>query len=210
MPGSGTGAADGSRRAGRVPPPARASERPAARGSAARGSAARPRAGAAASAAAAVSASTSASAPAAAPERGQQMRAPGRLTAFGIAVLMVGGTLLGALVDRWLFGGPGILFGLVFVVTCFQAAIRVRPIDLAAAPVAGPIAFALALLICGQHSGGGFGARVLGLVTDLALQAIWLFIGTGVAAAITLARHFALRRARRARAAGTAGAAGRR
>jgi hypothetical protein len=129
------------------------------------------------------------------------MRAPGRLTAVGIAVLTVGGTLLGALVDRWLFNGPGILFGLVFVVICFQAAIRVRPVDLAAAPVAGPIAFALALLVCGQHAGSGIGGRLLGLVTDLALQAVWLFVGTGVAAAIVLARHFALRRARRVRAA---------
>jgi len=133
------------------------------------------------------------------PGQGGAMRAPTRLTAVGVAVVMTASCLLFAALDSWIFSGPGILFGLAFVLTCFQVAIRVRPMDLAAAPISGPIAFAVALALCGQHAQGGIGGHLLGLVTDLAIQAVWLFVGTGIAVLITTARHLSLNRARRLR-----------
>ena len=123
-------------------------------------------------------------------------RQPGRLTAIGAGVLAIAATLLGAAVDAWLFDGPGILFGLVFLVTCFQVAVRVRSADLMAAPISAPIAFAFALLLCGRTSGPGAAGVLVGLAEGLAMQAGWLFAGTGVAALIALARWTALRRAR--------------
>ncbi|MCD0485799.1 hypothetical protein LO771_26260 [Streptacidiphilus sp. ASG 303] len=119
-----------------------------------------------------------------------------RLTAVGTGVATVAATAAGAVADRALLGGPGVLFGLVYVAVCFQVAVRVRPADLAAAPISGPIAFALALLATGHTSGRGVGGHVVGLAAGLATRAGWLFAGTGLAAAITAARWVALRRSR--------------
>ncbi|MFI9270573.1 DUF6542 domain-containing protein [Kitasatospora sp. NPDC052896] len=124
---------------------------------------------------------------------------PARLTAIGTGLLAVSGTIAAALLDRLLFGGLGLLFGLGYLLVCFQTAIRVRPADLPAAAVSGPIAFALALLLVGPVSSPGLLGQVIALATGLALRAGWLFAGTGLAAMITLARYVALRRARRTR-----------
>jgi len=87
--------------------------------------------------------------------------------------------------------------GLAYVLACFQVAVRVRAADLAVAPICGPIAFALTLGLLGTGPDGGVLGRIVGLATALALQAGWLFTGTGVSLLIVLARHVALRRARR-------------
>ena len=124
---------------------------------------------------------------------------PARLTAVGTGVLAVGATLLAAGVDRLVFGGLGVLFGLAYLVVCFQLAVRVRLADLLAAPISGPIAFAVALLLLGPVSSTGVTAQVVALATGLALRAGWLFSGTGLAAAIVLARFVAQRRIQRGR-----------
>ncbi|MEY9963417.1 hypothetical protein ABIA33_001450 [Streptacidiphilus sp. MAP12-16] len=131
------------------------------------------------------------------PQRVAGTRVPHRLTAVGGAVVTLGATFLGGAVDFWLFAGTGVLMGLVYVATCFQVAVRVRPADLAVAPVSGPIAFAGTLLVLGSAPTGGLVGRLIGLATALALQAGWLFTGTAVSALIVLARHVALSRARR-------------
>ncbi|MFF3594991.1 DUF6542 domain-containing protein [Kitasatospora indigofera] len=133
--------------------------------------------------------------------RGERPRGgrPARLTAVGTGVLAVAGTVLAAGVDRLLFGGLGVLFGVAYLVVCFQLAVRVRPADLLAAPISGPIAFAAALLLLGPVSGSGVTAQVVALATGLALRAGWLFSGTGLAAAIVLARFVAQRRIQRGR-----------
>ena len=123
--------------------------------------------------------------------------APHRLTAAGGAVVTLGATLLGGALDFWLFGGAGIVMGLVYIATCFQVAVRVRPADLAIAPVCGPIAFALTLLVMGAGPDDSVLGRIVGLATALALQAGWLFSGTAVSVLIVLARRIALNRARR-------------
>jgi hypothetical protein len=117
----------------------------------------------------------------------------------GTGVLAVLATLLAAGVDRLVFGGLGVLFGLAYLLICFQLAVRVRPADLLAAPISGPIAFAAALLLLGPVSSTGVTAQVVALATGLALRAGWLFSGTGLAAAIVLARFVAQRRIRRSR-----------
>ncbi|MHA6762692.1 DUF6542 domain-containing protein [Streptacidiphilus sp. PAMC 29251] len=122
---------------------------------------------------------------------------PHRLTAVGGAVVTLGATLLGGAADFWLFDGAGILMGLVYVATCFQVAVRVRAADLAIAPICGPIAFAVTLVLLGSAPDGSFLGHVVGLATSLALQAGWLFTGTAVSLLIVLARHIALNRARR-------------
>ncbi|MFJ2864772.1 DUF6542 domain-containing protein [Kitasatospora sp. NPDC087314] len=124
---------------------------------------------------------------------------PTRLTAVGTGVVAVLATLAVAGLDRLLFDGLGWLFGLGYVVVCFQLAVRVRYADLLAAPISGPIAFALALLVLGPATSSGVTAHVVALATGLALRAGWLFSGTGLAALIVLARFVAQRRIHRSR-----------
>ncbi len=132
-------------------------------------------------------------------ERSRGSGRPARLTAVGTGVLAVAGTLAVAAVDRLLFDGLGTLFGLGYLVICFQLAVRVRLADLPAAPISGPIAFAAALLLLGPVSSPGVTGQVLALATGLALRAGWLFTGTGLAVVIVTARFLAQRRIRRGR-----------
>ncbi|WP_354642147.1 DUF6542 domain-containing protein [Kitasatospora camelliae] len=124
---------------------------------------------------------------------------PARLTAVGTGVAGVVGTLVVAVLDRLLFGGLGVLFGLGYLVVCFQLAVRVRFADLPAAPISGPLAFAAALVLVQPPESGGLVGRVVALASGLALRAGWLFAGTGLAALIVAARWVAQRPGRRSR-----------
>ncbi|GHF43744.1 hypothetical protein GCM10018790_21720 [Kitasatospora xanthocidica] len=124
---------------------------------------------------------------------------PTRLTAVGTGVVAVLATLAVAGADRLLFDDLNWLFGLGYLVVCFQLAVRVRYADLLAAPISGPIAFALALLLLAPVGSSGVTAQVVSLATGLALRAGWLFSGTGLAALIVLARFIAQRRIHRSR-----------
>ncbi|MFH9352995.1 DUF6542 domain-containing protein [Kitasatospora sp. NPDC017646] len=124
---------------------------------------------------------------------------PTRLTAIGTGVAAVLATLAVAGLDRLLSDDLGWLFGLGYLAVCFQLAVRVRYADLLAAPISGPIAFALALLLLAPVSSSGITAQVVALATGLALRAGWLFSGTGLAALIVLARFVAQRRIHRSR-----------
>ncbi|WP_457028384.1 DUF6542 domain-containing protein [Kitasatospora sp. P5_F3] len=125
---------------------------------------------------------------------------PARLTAVGTGVLALAATLAAAAVDRLLFGDLGVLFGLGYLVVCFQLAVRVRLADLPAAPISGPIAFALALVCFAPGAASGVTGQVVALASGLALRAGWLFTGTGLAVVIVGARFLAQRRIRRSRA----------
>ena len=125
------------------------------------------------------------------------VRTPQRLTAVGGGVVTLGATFAGGALDSWLFGGSGVLLGLVYVAVSFQVAVRVRPVDLAAAPITGPISFAVTLGVFGSTPSPGLAGEAIGLASSLAAQAGWLFTGSAVSAVITLARHFTLSRARR-------------
>ncbi|MFE7563838.1 DUF6542 domain-containing protein [Kitasatospora sp. NPDC057500] len=124
---------------------------------------------------------------------------PARLTAVGTGVVALAATVAVAGLDRLAFGAPGVLFGIGYLLVCFQLAVRVRYADLLAAPISGPIAFAVALLLFGPVTSTGFTAQLVALATNLATRSGWLFSGTGLAAAIVLARFVAQRRIHRAR-----------
>ncbi|MEU3464884.1 DUF6542 domain-containing protein [Streptomyces sp. NPDC006733] len=120
-----------------------------------------------------------------------------RLTGLGTGLLTIVVTVTGGALDALLFDGPGVLFGLLFVAVCVASALYVRPYDLVAAPIAGPIAFATAIALTGDDNGGGFVGHLLGMFTGLALLTGWLYTGTLLAAAIVGVR--ALRRSWRRR-----------
>lgn len=124
---------------------------------------------------------------------------PARLTGIGAGVLSVLGTLAFGLLDHWLFGSLGLLFEIGFLLVCFQTAVRVRLADLPAAPVSGPLAFALTVALLDPVTVPGVVGQVLSLCAGLALRAAWLFAGTGLAALIVAARFVAQRRIRRGR-----------
>lgn len=124
-------------------------------------------------------------------------KAPQRLTAVGCGMLLLVTCLAAGALDSMLFDSSGVLLGLVYLAASFQASVKVRSSDLAAAPISGPICFALALLFFGPAAGPGWGGHVIGLAEALALDAGWLFAGTGLSVAIALARHFSLSHARK-------------
>ncbi|WP_152627022.1 DUF6542 domain-containing protein [Streptacidiphilus melanogenes] len=124
-------------------------------------------------------------------------RGPQRLTAIGCGLLLLVTCLAAGALDSLLFDSSGVLLGLVYIAASFQASVKVRSSDLAAAPISGPICFALALLFFGPDLGPGWGGHVIGLAEALALDAGWLFAGTGLSVAIAVARHFSLSHARK-------------
>jgi len=92
-----------------------------------------------------------------------------------------------ACLDRWLFDGSMVVYGVLFLLVSMLTALWVRRADLVTAPVAVPIAFAVGLLPIAD-SDGGFGGRVMGLITALALSAGWLYGGTLIAGVIASVR----------------------
>lgn len=111
---------------------------------------------------------------------------------FAAAVMLVLGGL-----DRLLFGGSPIVYGLLFLPVSALTALWVRPADLVTAPIAVPIAFAVGLVpIAGGAS--GFGSRIMAVVTALAVHAGWLYGGTLVAGVIATVRKVRLMARRRA------------
>ncbi len=136
-----------------------------------------------------------------------------RLTALGTGLFCVAAMFLLACLDLTLLGGSTagpVVYGVLFLPVSALTALWVRPADLLTAPIAVPIGFAAGMLpLCGGT--GGFGGRVVGLVTALAMNAGWLYGGTLIAGLIATVRKIRLmgRRAavRQRAAAGTGGAA---
>jgi hypothetical protein len=121
-----------------------------------------------------------------------------RLTGLGTGLLTTVVTVLGGAVDSFLFDGPGVLFGLVFVAVSVVGAVYVRPYDLVAAPVAAPIAFAAGIALTADDGNGGLAGHLIGVFTGLALMTGWLYTGTVLAALIVAVRAL-LRPSRRRR-----------
>lgn len=128
-----------------------------------------------------------------------------RLTGLGTGVLTTLVTVLAGALDALLFDGPGVFFGVVFVLVSVTAAVYVRPYDLVAAPVSAPIAFAVGIALTADSGDGSFVGHLLGLFTGLALMTGWLYTGTVAAAVIVAVRALRLpsrrRRSRRCSAA---------
>lgn len=120
-----------------------------------------------------------------------------RLTGLGSGVFCTVVMLLIACLDRLLFDGSAVAFGLLFLPVSALTAAWVRPADLVTAPVAVPIAFAVGML---PISGGsdGFGGQFMGLVTALAVHAGWLYGGTLIAGVIATVRKIRIMGRKRA------------
>lgn len=118
-----------------------------------------------------------------------------RLTGLGGGLFC--GTLMFVLgcLDRLLLGASPTVYGVLFLPVCLLTALWVRKGDLASPPVVVPIAFAVGLLpVAGGD--GGLSGRLMGLVTALATQALWLYAGTFVAGAVATVRKIGLMRGR--------------
>ncbi|MCF3105688.1 hypothetical protein IPZ58_29435 [Streptomyces roseoverticillatus] len=133
--------------------------------------------------------------PSAAQLRGLGRLPAPRLTGLGSGLL----TTLWMLGTGWLDsragGSPG-FYGICFLLAGTVCALWVRPADLATAPVAAPIAFAVGAVPL-VDAGSGVGSRVMGLVTLLSLNAGWLYAGTLLTALVALTRRIALVRRRK-------------
>lgn len=97
--------------------------------------------------------------------------------------------------DALLLDGSPAVYGVLFLPVCALTAVWVRRGDLLTAPVVVPIGFAVGLVPVSD--GGGALGRLMGLVTALATQAMWLYGGTLIAGVTALVRRAAGTAARR-------------
>ncbi|OON81351.1 DUF6542 domain-containing protein [Streptomyces tsukubensis] len=120
-----------------------------------------------------------------------------RLTGLGGGLFASVVMVVLAVVVSLLFDGSIVAYGVLFLPVSALTALWVRPADLVTPPIAVPIAFALGILPIAE-TGDGFGGRVMGLVTSLAMHAGWLYGGTLVAGTIVTVRKVRLIAQRRA------------
>ncbi|WP_308439165.1 DUF6542 domain-containing protein [Streptomyces sulfonofaciens] len=121
-----------------------------------------------------------------------------RLTGLGSGLFCAVVMFLIACLDLELLGGSPTVYGVLFLPVSTLTALWVRRADLVAAPVAVPIGFALGALPISGGADDGFGSRVMGLFTTLAMYAVWLYGGTLIAGVIATVRKIRLMRRRAA------------
>ncbi|GGO50243.1 hypothetical protein GCM10012287_29570 [Streptomyces daqingensis] len=116
-----------------------------------------------------------------------------RLTALGVGTVAVLLMLIAGGTSRLLFDGSVPFYGGAFLVTCTLCAGWVRPADLWTAPVAVPLAFTAGLLlISGGPGTQGIAEQLASLFPALAVNALWLYAGTLLAAFVVLVRKAGL------------------
>ncbi|CAM5424628.1 hypothetical protein SALBM135S_08894 [Streptomyces alboniger] len=118
-----------------------------------------------------------------------------RLTGLGSGLFCTGVLFLLACLLGLVFDDALVVYGVLFLPVATLTALWVRPADLVTAPIGVPIAFATGLLPISE--GTGFGERLMGLVTSLALHAGWLYGGTLIATLIVSVRKVRLMAERR-------------
>jgi len=117
------------------------------------------------------------------------------LTAPGVYVVVLAGSLVGLLIDAFTGGGIGWIFGFVFIASSAYAALEVRQGDRFAAVTAPPLVFALLLFLDNLAAANGdLLTRVANAANDLLKYGPMLWIGVGVAAAIIGAKAWLARR----------------
>ncbi|MEU5048248.1 DUF6542 domain-containing protein [Streptomyces sp. NPDC021096] len=119
-----------------------------------------------------------------------------RLTGLGSGLLTALAMLSVGYLDATLVGGNARVYGVFFLLGSAACALWVRPAELMTAPVSVPIAFAVGTVPLSDGT-GGFGGRVMSLITLLSLNAGWLYAGTLLSALIALVRRIMLIRSRR-------------
>ncbi|MFB6816373.1 DUF6542 domain-containing protein [Streptomyces sp. NPDC056347] len=121
-----------------------------------------------------------------------------RLTAIGAGLFAAAAMFVLACLDLLVLDGSPVVFGVLFLPVCALTALWVRPADLVTAPIIVPIAFAVGVVPIAGGT-GGFGGRIMAVVTALAVHAGWLYGGTLVAGVITTVRKVRLMRQRQRR-----------
>jgi hypothetical protein len=120
------------------------------------------------------------------------------LTALGVALVLVGASLIGAALDLLLVNTAAWALTSLFLAGCAYAATKVRRSDWYSAVVGPPLAFACGLLLVAAFSphdmGSGFLGTVATMLELLALKARAVFFGTGMALVITLVRKLPFNR----------------
>jgi hypothetical protein len=117
------------------------------------------------------------------------------LTAPGVVVVVLAGSLVGLLLDTFTGGDLGWVFGSLFALSCVYAALQVRRSDLAAAAITPPLVFAALLLVHSLVGGsGGLRTQVIEAMVNLIDLAPKLWLGTGLAVTIVLVRWWRQRR----------------
>ncbi|MFF5785232.1 DUF6542 domain-containing protein [Streptomyces sp. NPDC012693] len=110
-----------------------------------------------------------------------------RLTGLGAGLFASAVMLTLGLLDRLLFDGSPVVYGLLFLPVSALTALWVRAADLVTAPIGVPIAFAVGVVPIAGGS-GGLGGQAMAVVTALAVHAGWLYGGTLVAGLIASVR----------------------
>jgi membrane protein implicated in regulation of membrane protease activity len=114
-----------------------------------------------------------------------------RLTGLGSGLFAAMSMFALGCLDRLLFGGSPVVYGVLFLPVSLLTALWVRPADLVTAPISVPIAFACGLLPIAGGS-DGVGSRFMAVVTALAVHAGWLYGGTLIAGLIASVRKIRL------------------
>lgn len=111
------------------------------------------------------------------------------LTVPGVVVVGLAISLVGLLLDLFTGGGLGWLFGCSFVLGSAYTALQVRQRDLLAAVIVPPLLFAGLLLVASLFTGsGGVTTKLADVAVELVDLGPFLWVGTGVAAAIVVVR----------------------
>nr|WP_237305427.1 DUF6542 domain-containing protein [Streptomyces sp. SAT1] len=115
-----------------------------------------------------------------------------RLTGLGGGLFCGAAMLVLGCLDALLLGGSPAVYGVLFLPVCVLTALWMRPGDVLTAPVVAPLGFTVGLLPVADGDSGVLGTLV-GLVTGLATQALWLYGGTLLAGVVALVRRGAAR-----------------
>lgn len=128
---------------------------------------------------------------------GATVRRPA-LTVWGALLMVTGPTVAAAVLEAVAIGDVHWFFDLVFIAASFHAATQVRPRDLLAGVVVPPLAYCAGLFTAVQfgvlHAGSGLVGQAASLGALLAVKPEPLFIGTGLATLLTVARWLGTRR----------------
>lgn len=114
-----------------------------------------------------------------------------------MAVVLAGACLIGGLLDLMLVGSAAWAVSGLFLAACAYTAVKVDRGHWYSAVVGPPLAFAGGLLFLAQfgeqRTGPGLTGTVTTMLALLAIKARAVFAGTGLAAAVVLARRLPFR-----------------